>query len=542
MPRSSPSTSPSRADSRTVEVVELDREAERPHPPRPGGSPNRWAILALIVLLGVLGLSLLPAADIEPDSASATLPDPAVATTLVGSRQPRVAFISDETFPMFVVSGLRGFVSLTEPVSFEGRWWIIGNHLHPTAAPIVLSSEDGRLWETSAEIQGDEGGSVRIDQLITFDGALIAVGSQGTLIGPSYYSVLSGNLGLWRSGDGVRWISESVHPGQPNLAFTSARLSVSGQTAVLQAVVDSAAPAGAAVRLPSHVVAGIAEGRFTIHPRGTRLVVDGPLGIQVAETPMTRVSQGSSIRLFRSDSFAEWSEVEVSFNVSGSIVAAPEGGFLVGTGGVPFTSAYGINWKPNPTAYKSLSYEQWGDGILGFSNMATIDLFSAEDELSVQLPSEMASCSIEGSNGLLAAACSISADPALDQVTWNGLELTITDRNWLTARDPATSVVREFALQRVAGIYNADADAISLADRRGVREAFPVDVLRQLQSDSRIVRYDTMLSTDGLTWARSQIALRAGELELIGGIGDGFLVGTKSSEPGSTYTVLAADF
>jgi hypothetical protein len=540
MPRSSPSTSPSRADSRTVEVVELDREAERHQ--GPGGSPNRWAIVALIVLLGVVGLSLLPAADIEPDGASGTLPDPAVATTLVGSRQPRVAFISDETFPMFVVSGLRGFVSLTEPVSFEGRWWIIGNHLHPTAAPIVLSSEDGRLWETSSEIQGDEGSSVRIDQLIAADGALIAVGSQGTLTGPSYYSVLSGNLGLWRSGDGVRWISESVDPGQPNLAFTSARLSVSGQSAVLQAVVDSTAPASAAVRLPSHVVAGIAEGRFTIHPRGTRLVVDGPLGIQVAEAPMTRVSQGSSLRLFRSDSFAEWSEVEVSFNFSGSIVAAPEGGFLVGTGGVPFTSAYGVSWRPNPKAYESLSYEQWDEGILGFSNRATIDLISAGEELSVQLPSEMASCSIEGSNGLLAAACSISAEPALDQVTWNGLELTITDRNWLTARDPVTSVVREFALQRVAGIYSADSDTISLADRRGVREAFPVDVLRQLQSDSRIVRYDTMLSTDGLTWARSQIALRAGELELIGGIGDGFLVGTKSSEPGSTYTVLAADF
>ncbi|HJQ94998.1 MAG TPA: hypothetical protein VJ935_04725 [Acidimicrobiia bacterium] len=521
-------------------MVELDREAEPL--PGPGSSPNRWAILALIVLLGVLGLSLLPAADIEPDGASGTLPDPAVATTLVGSRQPRVAFISDETFPMFVVSGLRGFVSLTEPVTFEGRWWIIGNHLHPTAAPIVLSSEDGRLWETSSEIQGDGGSSVRIDQLIAADGALIAVGSQGTLTGPSYYSVLSGNLGLWRSGDGVRWISETVDPGQPNLAFTSARLSVSGQSAVLQAVVDSTAPASAAVRLPSHVVAGISEGQFTIHPRGTRLVVDGPLGIQVAEAPMTRVSQGSSIRLFRSDSFAEWGEVEVAFSVSGSIVAAPEGGFLVGTGGVPFTSAYGISWKPNPRAYESLSYEQWGEGILGFSNVATIDLISAGEELSVQLPSEMAACSIEGSNGLLAAACSISAEPALDQVTWNGLELTITDRNWLTARDPATSVVREFALQRVAGIYNPDADTISLADRRGVREAFPVDVLRQLQSDSRIVRYDTMLSTDGLTWARSQIALRAGELELIGGIGDGFLVGTRSSEPGSTYTVLAADF
>ncbi|HEX2421100.1 MAG TPA: hypothetical protein VHL55_05835, partial [Acidimicrobiia bacterium] len=160
MPRSSPSTSSSRADSRTVEVVELDREAERSHPARTGGSPNRWAILVGIMVLGVLGLNLLPAADIEPDGASATLPDPAVATTLVGSSQPRVAFISDETFPMFVVSGLKGFVSLTEPVFFDERWWIIGNRPDPSAAAAVLSSEDGRLWEVSSDISGDDGMSI----------------------------------------------------------------------------------------------------------------------------------------------------------------------------------------------------------------------------------------------------------------------------------------------------------------------------------------------------------------------------------------------
>jgi hypothetical protein len=541
MPRSSPSTSPSRADSRTVEVVELDREAEASRPPR-GASPNRWAILVGIVLLGVLGLSLLPAADIQPDGASATLPDPAVATTLVGSRQPRVAFISDETFPMFVVSGLKGFGSLTEPVFFDGRWWIIGNRPDPVAAAVVLSSEDGRLWEMSSDISGESGMSIRIDQLTTVDGAMVAVGSQGTLIGPSFYSVLSGNLGLWRSGDGVRWISESVDPGNPNLAFSDIRLAVSGRSAVLQAVVGSTAAADAAVRLPSHVIAGITEGMFTLRPQATRLIVEGPLGIQVAEAPMARVSQASSTRLFRSDSFAEWSEIDIPFNLSGSVVSAPSGGFLAGTGGVTFTSAYGVSWKPNPRAFSALTYESWGDGIVGLSLPRTIDVINAAGELSVQLPPEMTTCSIGGSNDLLAAACP-SPPPAPPQsVRWNGFEVTSSSQNWLELSNSVGTVAREFPLQRVAGIYSPETDTISLVDRRGMREAFPIAVLRQLQSDTRLNRFDTMLSADGLTWSQSQIALRAGELDLIGGIGDGFLVGTRSSEPGSTYTVLAADF
>ncbi|MGH8958595.1 MAG: hypothetical protein ACRDVK_07950 [Acidimicrobiia bacterium] len=542
MPRSSPSTSSAREEIRIVEVVELDREPQDQGLPGPVNRPNRWALLLGIVVLGVLGLSLLPASDVETNRANATLPDPAVATTLVGSRQPRVAFISEETFPMFVVSGLRGFVSLTEPVSFDGRWWIIGNRTDLFAKALVLASEDGRLWEAISEIPVDIGRSVRIDQLATVDGALLAVGTEGSLIGPTFYSALSGTLGLWRSGDGVRWIPETVDPGGSDLAFLDTQLTVSGRSAVLQAVVDSTAAPSAAARLPAHVVAGIAEGLFTVRPLGTRLVVEGPLGIQVAEAPMSRVSQASSMRLFRSDSFAEWSEIEISFNVNGEIVAAPSGGFLAGTGGVPFTSAYGVTWNPNASAFSAGSYQTWGEGILGISENGAIALIDTEGELAVQLPPEMSSCTVGGSNHLLAAACPAPLAAPPQSVEWNGFEVSSSSYNWLELTDPATSVEREFPLQRLAGIYDAEADTISLVDRRGVREAFPVETLRQLGSDSRLNRFEIMLSADGLKWARGQIALRAGELHLIGGVGDGFLVGTRSSEPNSTFTVLAADF
>ncbi|MGH8924313.1 MAG: hypothetical protein ACRDWA_06720 [Acidimicrobiia bacterium] len=522
--------------------MELDRVLQ--DSPTPGPRPNRWAILLGIVVLGLVGLSLLPASDLAPPSADATLPDPAVATTLVGSRQPRIAFISDETFPMFVVTGLKGFVSLTEPVSFDGRWWIIGNRPDVGAAA-VLSSEDGRLWDMASEIPGEGGLSIRIDQLATVDDALIAVGSEGSFIGPTFSSVLAGNLSLWRSGDGVRWIPEMIDPGDPNLAFTDIQLAVSDRSAVLYAVVDSTAAATAAARLPNHVVSGLASARFSLRPQGTRLIATGPLDIQIAEAPMTRVSQASSTRLFRSESLTEWTEIDIQFDVSGSIVAAPDGGFLTGTGGVPWTSAYGVIWNPNPRAYSDFGYERWDDEvILGFSLVGSshmIDFIDAEGTLSVQLPSEMVLCSIKGSNQLLAAACTTPMTSPRP-VQWNGFELSSDDPNWLELRDPAISSVRQFPLQRVAGIYDAEADTISLADTRGVRETFPVEVLRQLDGDTRTARYATMLSEEGLTWSRSQIALRAGEFQLMGGVSDGFLVGIRSSEPGATFTVLAADF
>ena len=539
MPRSSPSTSPAKADTRIVEVVELDREAQDQLSPAPGNRPNRWAILLGIVVLAALGLSLLPASDPSPNNLDDTLPDPAVATTLVGSRQPRVAFISDDTFPMFVVSGLKGFLSLTEPVFFDDRWWIVGNG--PDQA-VVLSSDDGRLWEASSEIEGQGEASVRIDQLTTHDGALIAVGTEGTTVGPDFYSALAGTLSLWRSGDGVRWVPEMVDAGTGRVAFTDTRLATSGRSIVLQATVHATAPAVAALRLPAAVLPALAEGRLFLRPQATRLVVTAPLGIQVDETALSQVSVAPSTRLFRSSSFGAWEEIDLQFNVNGPVVAAPEGGFVVGTGGAAFTSAFGVNWAPNSRVYDASSYQDWGEGIMGLRwelGSQIIELKEQDGELVIRLPPEMGLCFVEGSNGLLAAACAEPPAPRPQAVGWNGFELSL-DGPWLEMRAP--DEVRRFRVFRAPGDYDPATDTIALTDSQGRSQSIPLSTLELLVAESPSARFDTMLSVDGLTWSRSQIALRAGEFELLGGIGDGYLVGTRSSQPGATYTVLAADF
>ncbi|HJU52094.1 MAG TPA: hypothetical protein VJ815_07145, partial [Acidimicrobiia bacterium] len=507
-----------------------------------GKRPNRWVILLGIVVLGVLGLSLLPAADVQPNSLDDTLPDPAVATTLVGSRLPRIAFINDDTFPMFVVSGLRGFASLSEPVFFGDKWWIIGNRSDSTAAA-VLSSVDGRLWEASSEIAGDNGMLIRIDQLTLLDDSLVAVGTQGTLIGPAFFPILSGELGLWRSGDGERWVPELVAAGNSRIAFTGAHLVSSGRSTVLQVIVQPTAPHRAASRLPANLGEDLESGRFILQPQGTRLVVYGPLSIYVDETPLTEVASEATPRLYRSEGFASWTEIDIQFNMSGEIVAAPQGGFVVGTGGVAFTSAYGVNWKPNSSMDRADFYQQWNEEILGFSYPGTFEVISGTGVSSIQLPQEMFRCVLKSSNGLVAGACPESGLPTAQRVLFNDVELTLSDFTRLRMHDQATGEDRNFRITRgIAGDYDPDLDTFTLADSQGRLETFPAAVLGQLANPDPTISYKTMLSDDGLTWSRSQIALRATELELLGGIGDGFLVATRSSEPGSTLTVLAADF
>ncbi len=545
MPRSSPSTSPAERDSRVVEVVELDREAYDPGLPTLGNRPNRWAILLGIVVLGVLGLSLLPAAEVQPNSLDDTLPDPAVATTLVGSLQPRVAFINDDTFPMFVVSGLRGFASLTEPVRFDESWWIIGNP-PGSAAAVVLSSQDGRLWETSSEIAGDNGMSIRIDQLTHLDESLVAVGTQGTWIGPAFFPILSGELGLWRTGDGERWVPEMVRAGNSRVAFTDAHLVTSGRSTVLQVIAHPTAAHRAASRLPAYLHEDLEAGRFFLQAQGTRLVVYGPLSIYVDETALTEVASEATAHLFRSEGFASWAEIDIQFNMNGEIVPAPEGGFVVGTGGAAFTSAYGVNWSPNAQAYDAELFQDWGQGIIGVTyhdRNPVLNLIDAEGQRAVELPVEMASCWVEGSSGLLAASCSDPEMPTIRNVPFNEFELSLNEPTRLQMHDPSTGEDRNFRLARgIAAGYDPDLQTITLADSQGRLEVFPIAVLEQLASPDPSIRHETMLSKDGLTWSRSQIALRATELELLGGIDDGFLVATRSSEPGSTLTVLAADF
>jgi hypothetical protein len=172
-----------------------------------------------------------------------------------------------------------------------------------------------------------------------------------------------------------------------------------------------------------------------------------------------------------------------------------------------------------------------------------LSLINSEGHQTVQLPLEMTHCSIEGSNSLLAGVCMDPEVPTARKVPFNEFELSLSDFTWLQMHDPSTGEDRNFRVTRgVAGEYDPDLQTITLADSQGRLEVFPITVLEQLTIPDPTISYEIMLSENGLTWSRSQIALRAAGVELLGGIGDGFLVGTRSSQPASTLTVLAADF
>lgn len=530
-----------------MEVVELDRDPTPSAATSFGNRPNRWAVLFGILAVALLGLSLLPTAEVEPVSADATLSDPAVATTVVGNQPRQIAFIGGDAFPLRAVSGIKGFVNLTGPVEFHSKWWMIGNRPGPTSSAVVLGSEDGRSWEEVGLIASGPEQSIRVDQLTVFEDALLAVGSEGTSVGPSFLSMLAGNLALWRSGDGARWAHELVHESEDHIAFVDTNLAISGKSVLVRAVAISTTAAEAAERLPSYVVPPLEEGRFSLIPHGFRLLVYGPLRIEVASVPLTSVTLTSSIRLFRSDAFTDWSEIDVGFNMNGGIVAAPDGGFIGSSEqGIAFSSAYGTNWSPNARADAAF-YQQWGDRLLGFSydpSGLSLEIIDADGRVQVQLPSEMDFCSVGGSNELLAAACPTLPAFTPRVVQWQSNELTESRRNGLVGlelTDPSTSVVRQFPIAPGQGRYDLETDTIALADTQGIDEAFPVDVLAQLRQSPASFRHDVLLSRDGLNWSPGQSALWSYELVLLGGIDEGFLFATRSNEPGATLIVSAGD-
>ena len=50
-----------------------------------------------------------------------------------------------------------------------------------------------------------------------------------------------------------------------------------------------------------------------------------------------------------------------------------------------------------------------------------------------------------------------------------------------------------------------------------------------------------MVSGDGLIWTPSKLSLAAWDVQLLGGVKDGFLVASRSHEPNATLTVLVAE-
>ena len=502
-------------------------------------SRARWLTLVGIVIVVLVGLSLFPPAPPEADPVDLALPKPGVVTTVVGSQVRLLATVSAESNILWVVSGLRGFVSLTEPVAFLDSFWIVGNRPDDTEAAIVLSSADGRIWREVSRFTPPIGDSIRVDQLALVDGSLVAVGAQGRGVGPSFYRTIAGNVLLWRSLDGVRWIPEIVYEHDDPLGIRFARLAASGETAILQVFAQDLRLAEAVSELPNDLTSAVEHGTFYfVENQG---LVLGPLGIELYEARPPAASQESSLRLFRSNGSTPWAELDVGFDFDSLLTAGD--GFIAITRGFARTSIDGITWTSYPHDAPSF-YQQFDGDLLGITydvDGLSLEIIGTNGSRAIQLPNELERCGVKASNGTLAARCQAAAPLTPQAVQWESDWLVFNQSGGFDLVDSSGVTSRRFPTAGATGTYDPENDTISLLDTEGIAQAFPVDLLDQILPRETSFSHDVMVSGDGLIWTPSKLSLAAWDVQLLGGVKDGFLVASGSHEPNATLTVLVAE-
>lgn len=524
-----------------LEFAEPDRTADSPAALTTSRTSRaRWVTLVGALVVVLVGLSLFPRAAPEIDPVDMVLPEPAVVTTLVGNQARLPATVSAESNILWVVSGLRGFVSLTEPVAFLDSFWIVGNRPDDSEPAVVLSSADGRIWREVAQLIPPAGESIRVDQLAPVDGSLVAVGAQGPGFGPGFYRTIAGNVVLWRSADGVRWSPEIVHEHKDQLGIRHTRLAVSEKTAIVQVFAQDLGLAEALSELPNDLTSAVEEGTFYFVE--SQALVLGPLGIELHEERLSPGSEETSDRLFRGDGSAAWAELDVGFDFD-NLLTAPGGEFIATSGGFARTSTDGITWTPYPHDAPSF-YQQFDGDLLGITYDVyglSLEIIGTNASRTIQLPKEIERCSLRGSNGTLAASCQDPAFLTTQAVEWEGAWLAMNPSGGLDLVDSSGVTSRRFPTAGATGTYDPENDTISLLDTEGIAQAFPVDKLDQILPREKSFSHDVMVSRDGLIWTPSKLSLAAWEVQLLGGVKDGFLVASRSPAPNATLTVLVAE-
>ena len=356
MPWSWPSTSGSdrglTIQEQPIQVLETERvPVLRREPPRSSGI--RLALVGTALVAVVIGLGLLPEAAPPISGVEATLPAPAVATTLVDNDRLLVGIVGPDRWAPEPVPSLNGFTALAGPAqTADGTWWMIGN---AGTRAVSLSSEDGAEWELRTSIESES--ALQFGDLISVRGELVAIGYELVAVNGAQVH----RLEAWRSTGGTVWESELLDDG---LAFNDMGLVTDGD----------------------NVVATVTD----------------HLGIS---------------HLFRTTATDPWGEIHLGLPTSREVIRAPQGGFMVSSDdGDVLTSAYGAIWQRNG-AIEPGFYSSWGHRVIGVATEAadpSLLVIDADNSQVIQLPDELAGCEVQGGPRDLVAFCERPTEDRFD--------------------------------------------------------------------------------------------------------------------------------
>jgi hypothetical protein len=492
-----------------------------------------WLTIGVMVTGGV---ALLPGETVEPTSTTSeqALPAPETATTSSQLPAESQAVVTDQTFSLIPAAGLDGFIQFAGPVEFDDRYWIAGNSDFPSSQVSILSSIDGARWELESVVSSGDGTWVRVDDLDSFGGVLMAVGTAGKIDGPAYAPMRSGDLVLWKSQNGAQWSSLSIADGN-GVEFSGLQLTTSSEEALITGQRRNAFDPAVLAQIPPELGPGLERGDFTFWNDYSSIRIVAPPGIELFRMAVTEPVPTASTTaiLLRSDNLIIWEDLPVTFS-SWNVAATLDGGFVSnGFGGYVMYSSDGRSWD-RTDRFPPLYYQSWGDRLVGVDysvihpNLVVVD---GEETATIDLPPELSMSDYgvsitPGASGLatiLGSYENASAEP----ITRIDGYLLAMDTGLLRIEEPSgeTSYANFGGDGLAGGTYLAETDSIRFESMDGSKTfEFPVAVFLDLRPRVVSGLFDVFLSHDGLEWARPQTGLRAAYATILGGSGDTFLV------------------
>ena len=523
-----------------MEVQEIDLGFVRPGPKHrvtqetPGRGWLLWLMLA--VMIGG-GLALLPGEAIEPPTTAPTpvLPTPDLATTSTTLARTSVAVMSDDTFSLVPVRGLDGFLHLVGPVEFGGRYWIAGNEAYPSSEVKILSSIDGEVWEVEASVPASTGGWLRIDDLDTFEGVLMAVGTAGEVAGPSYAPQTPASPVIWKSSDGRRWSSHTI--SKATLDSPSLQLTAGAGDVLITEYPGPSFDSTVLDEIPSELLPGLERGDFSLWADAYDFRVVAPPGVELFHIRANQYLRASGPpRLFRSENLIIWEEIAVEFSIW-NLTASPDGGFLSHNDGMRY-SRDGRSWE-RTDRFPPLDYQGWGgDRLLGIYQSGfphRLSVLGTGAHVTIELPTEITGneqgLSITaGTSGLASILGSYDQDH-VEPITRVDGHLLSLQGGVLRIEEPTgeTAYANFDSNGLIPGSYVPETDSIRIETiDQGKTFEFPVSVFLDLRNRPQRFRFDVFVSRDGLTWASPQTGLRAGHVGILGSVDGGFLIALQN--------------
>ncbi len=508
--------------------------------PPPASEPDRRSPARPWIGFGALAIALVMGAQLLGGDTSVTeatlavaLPDPAPVTTDAVPEAPLVATVLAGHFEWVEGEGLENFEAVAAPVEYGKGFLTVGNPAGVRASATVMASEDGRRWERIGTIEG-VGGEVQIADIDVFQGRLLAVGTYTDTMPVSDAEPRRRYGAVWSSNDGAEWVMREID--SPSLPFAPAQLVAGREAAVISGTSDwGSALVAVYESLPEEIRAEVATGTLQLWPAlAETLVAAGPIEVFEAEPPQPF---DSTQRLFRSDDGVRWEEVDQPRSSHGfySLFAGPDGE-LIATSEMLIThmSVDGVEWSA-AVEFPLVGQVVPGPGrsLISFTgDLPSLRIWADGELRTIRLERQLVDglVSLSANSEFIALLTNVWPETDFEAPPVKVGEFSLAyDYTSLTVLDAHGHEVGQWVTDGglAPGTFDPERRAVVLTDKE-TEVVLPLAALAGFWNQESVAPEAKLaVSAEGTVWRSAPVPM-AGDISLIGPVGDRFLLQSKT--------------